>query len=143
MVTSRPYDYIQDSFRAITNSFPHIYIKGEEQNDKIYEEIDLVVRTRLRELAETVPLSLELHHRLEQQLLQMEYRTYLWLHLAIDDIRTTFKDSLRPTEDWITLIPPSVNAAYEKILCRVPACLMDRVKKILEIIVAARRPLTI
>ena len=143
LVTSRPYDHIQDSFRAITNSFPHIHIKGEEQNDKIHEEIDLVVRTRLRELAETVPLSPELHHRLEQQLLQMEHRTYLWLHLAIDDIRTTFKDSLRPTEDWITLIPPSVNAAYEKILCRVPACLMDRVKKILEIIVAARRPLTI
>lgn len=102
-----------------------------------------MVRTWVRELAETVPLSPELHHRLEQQLLQMEHRTYLWLHLAIDDIRTTFKDSLRPIEDWITLIPPSVNAAYEKILCRVPARLMDRVKKILEIIVAARRPLTI
>ncbi|KAJ5359789.1 hypothetical protein N7517_008980 [Penicillium concentricum] len=143
LVTSRPYDHIQDHFRAITDSFPHIHIKGEEQNDQIHKEIDLVVRARVRELAETVPLSPELHHRLEQQLLQMEHRTYLWLHLAIDDIRTTFKDSLRPTKDWITLIPPSVNAAYEKILCRVPACLMDRVKKILEIIVAARRPLTI
>ncbi|KAJ5051341.1 hypothetical protein NUH16_003480 [Penicillium rubens] len=116
---------------------------GEEQNDQIHEEIDQVARIRVRELAETVPLSPELHHRLEQQLLQMEHRTYLWLHLAIDDIRTTFKDSLRPAEDWITLIPPSVNAAYENILCRVPAGLIDRVKKILEIIVAARRPLTI
>jgi hypothetical protein len=102
-----------------------------------------VVRIRVRELAESVPLSPELHHRVEQQLLQMEHRTYLWLHLAIDDIRTTFKDSLRPAEDLITLIPPSVNTAYEKILCRVPAGLMDRVKKVLEIIVAARRPLTI
>jgi hypothetical protein len=143
LVTSRPYDHIQDHFRAITDSFPHIHIKGEEQNDQIHEEIDVVVRTRVRELAETVPLSPELHRRIEQQLLQMEHRTYLWLHLAIDDIRTTFKDSLRPSEDRITLIPPSVNAAYEKILCRVPAGLMDRVKKILEIIVAARRPLTI
>lgn len=143
LVTSRPYDHIQDHFRAITVSFPHIHIKGEEQNDQIHEEIDQVARIRVRELAETVPLSPELHHRLEQQLLQMEHRTYLWLHLAIDDIRTTFKDSLRPAEDWITLIPPSVNAAYENILCRVPAGLIDRVKKILEIIVAARRPLTI
>jgi hypothetical protein len=94
LVTSRPYDHIQDNFRAITDYFPHIHIKGEEQNNQIHKEIDLVVRTRVRELAETVPLSPELHHRLEQQLLQMEHRTYLWLHLAIDDIRTTFKDSL-------------------------------------------------
>jgi hypothetical protein len=145
LVTSRPYDLIQDRFRAITDSFPHIHIKGEQQNDQTHEEIDLVVRIRVRELAETVPLSPELHHRIEQQLLQMEHRTYLWLHLAIDDIRTTFKRSLRPTELSIAQIPipPSVNAAYEKILGRVPDNQWDTVKKILEIIVAARRPLTI
>lgn len=145
LVTSRPYDLIQDHFRAITDSFPHIHIKGEQQNDQIHKEIDLVVRIRVRELAETVPLSPELHHRIEQQLLQMEHRTYLWLHLAIDDIRTTFKRSLRPTELSIAQIPipPSVNAAYEKILGRVPDNQWDTVRKILEIIVAARRPLTI
>ncbi|KAJ5305108.1 uncharacterized protein N7443_004768, partial [Penicillium atrosanguineum] len=143
LLTSRPYDHIQYHFRAITASFPRIHIKGEEQNDQIHEEIDLVVRARVRELAETIPLSPDLHHRIEQQLLKTEHRTYLWLHLAIDDIRTTFKDGLRPVEDWITLIPPSVNAAYEKILSRVPADQMEEVKKILEIIVAARRPLTI
>ncbi|CAI7613127.1 unnamed protein product [Penicillium viridicatum] len=143
LVTSRPYDYIQDHFRAITDSFPHIHIKGEEQNDEIHEETDLVVRTRVRELAETVPLSPELHYQVEKKLLQMEHRTYLWLYLAIDDIRATLKHSLRPGENSITLVPSSVNAAYEKILCRVPVNEMDIVKKVLEIIVAARRPLTI
>jgi hypothetical protein len=143
LVTSRPYDHIQDGFRAITDSFPHIHIKGEEENDRIHEEIDLVVKIRVIELAKTVPLSADDHRRIEQQLLQMEHRTYLWLHLAINDIRTTFKDRLRSTENSITLIPRSVNAVYEKILRRVPTGLMNRVKKILEIIVAARRPLTI
>ncbi|OGE47259.1 hypothetical protein PENARI_c052G10296 [Penicillium arizonense] len=143
LVTSRPYDHIQDKFRAITDSFPHIHIKGEEENDRIHREIDLVVKIRVRELAETVPLSPDVHQRVEQQLLQMEHRTYLWLHLAIDEIRTAFKRSLRPAEHSIALISPSVNAAYEKILCRVPADEIDTVKKILEIIVAARRPLTI
>ncbi|KAJ5706518.1 hypothetical protein N7536_002207 [Penicillium majusculum] len=143
LVTSRPYDHIQDHFRAITDSFPHIHIRGEEQNDQIHEEIDLVVRARVRELAETVPLSPELHYQVEKKLLQMEHRTYLWLHLAIDDIRATLKHSLRPGENSITLVPSSVNAAYEKILCRVPVNEMDIVRKVLEIIVAARRPLTI
>ncbi|KAJ5651196.1 uncharacterized protein N7484_004919 [Penicillium longicatenatum] len=139
----RPYDHIQGNFRAITNSVPHIHIKGEEDNDRIHKEINLVVKTRVKELAKVVQLPPEVYQRVEQQLLQMENRTYLWLHLAIDDIRTTLRRSLRPTESLITLIPPSVNAAYEKILCRVPADEMDTVKKILEIIVAARRPLTI
>ncbi|KOS36610.1 hypothetical protein ACN38_g12632 [Penicillium nordicum] len=142
LVTSRPYDHIQDKFRVITDSFPQVHIKGEEENDRIHEEIDLVVKLRVKELAEVVQLPPEVHQRVEQQLLQMEHRTYLWLHLAIDDIRTTFKRSLRPAESAITLIPPSVNAAYENILCRVPVDQMDIVKKILEIIVAARRPLT-
>ncbi|KAJ5963150.1 hypothetical protein N7481_013455 [Penicillium waksmanii] len=143
LVTSRPYDRIQDHFKAITDSFPHIHIKGEEENDRIHEEIDLVVKIRVRELAETVPLSPDMQLQVEERLLQMEHRTYLWLYLAINDIRTTFKHSLRPTWNSITLIPPSVNAAYEKILCRVPNDQKDIVRKILVIIVAARRPLTI
>ncbi|KAJ6100145.1 hypothetical protein N7467_001680 [Penicillium canescens] len=112
----------------VTDSFPYIHIKGEEENNQIGKEIDLVVKIRVRELAETVPLSPDIHQR---------------LHLAIDDIRTTFKRSLRPTESSVTLIPPSINAAYEKILSRVLVDQTDIVKKILEIIVAARRPLTI
>lgn len=43
----------------------------------------------------------------------MEHRMYLWLHLAINDIRTTYEESLRPDEESIPLIPPSVDAAYK------------------------------
>ncbi|KAJ5560454.1 hypothetical protein N7513_002853 [Penicillium frequentans] len=139
LITSRPYDHIQHHFRTITDLFPHIHIKGEGENDKIHDEINLVVKARVRELS----LPPDVHQGVEQQLLQMEHRTYLWLHLAIDDIRTTFECSVRPEQIFITLVPRSVNAAYEKILSRAPADQMEIVKKILEIIVAARRPLTI
>jgi hypothetical protein len=143
LVTSRPYDHIQDNFRAITDSFPQVHLKGEEENDRLHNEIDLVVKIRVKELAELVPLSPDLHQRVEEQLLRMEHRTYLWVQLAIDDIRTTFKNSLRPAEESIRLIPRSVDEAYKKILRRVPAGQWDTVKKILSIIVAAQRPLTI
>ncbi|KAJ6110585.1 hypothetical protein N7486_002820 [Penicillium sp. IBT 16267x] len=114
-----------DNFRAITDSFPHVHVKGEEENDRIYKEIDLVVKIRVKELAKVVGPA-------------AKHRTYLWLYLAIDDIRTTFKRSLRPVESSITLIPPSVNVVYEKILSRVLVDKMGIVKKILEIIMAAR-----
>ncbi|KAJ6041392.1 uncharacterized protein N7446_010721 [Penicillium canescens] len=142
LVTSRPYDDIQNSFRAITDSFPHLHLKGEEENDQIHQEIDLVVKMRVKELAEGVALSQDTQQRLEQQLLQMEHRTYLWLHLAIHDIRSTLENSLRPAEESIEVIPQSVDEAYEKLLSRVPSGQVDIARKILQIIVAARRPLT-
>jgi hypothetical protein len=143
LVTSRPYDHIQEGFRSNTDNFSHVHIKGEEENNRIHEEIDLVVKIKVKELAELVPLSADLHQRVKEQLLRMEHRTYLWLELAIDDIHTTFKNSLRPVEEPIRLIPRSVSEAYEKILCRVPPGQWDTVKKIFSIIVAAQRPLTI
>ena len=142
LVTSRPYDDIQNSFRAITDAFPHLHLKGEKENDQIHQEIDLVVKMRVKELAEKAALSRDTEQRLEQQLLQMEHRTYLWLHLALDDIQSTLEDSLRPAEESIEVIPQSVDEAYEKILSRVPSRQVDIARKILQIIVAARRPLT-
>ncbi|KAJ5737403.1 uncharacterized protein N7483_002528 [Penicillium malachiteum] len=142
LVTSRPYDDIHKKFRVITDSFPHVHLKGEEENDQIHHEIDLVVKMRVKELAETAPLSQEIEQRLEQQLLQMEHRTYLWLHLAMDDIQSTLEDSPRPAEEPIQVIPRSVDEAYEKILSRVPSRQVEVARKILQLIVAARRPLT-
>ncbi|KAJ5556434.1 hypothetical protein N7494_000349 [Penicillium frequentans] len=142
LLTSRPYRVIQHSFQDITDSFPHLHLKGEEENDQIHREIDLVVKIRVEELARLAQLPSYIQQRLEQQLLQMEHRTYLWLYLAMDDIQQTFQNSVRPAEESIRLIPASVNAAYVKILGRVPSGQVDIVKKILQIIVAARRPLT-
>ncbi|CAG8943942.1 unnamed protein product [Penicillium salamii] len=141
LVTSRPYHHIQNRFREITG-FPYLHLKGEEENDQIHKEIDLVVKMRIKELGKTASLPLDVQQRLEKQLLQMEHRTYLWLHLAIDDIRSTFENSFWPAEESIQMIPPSVDKAYEKILSRVPEKQIDTVRKIFRIIVVARRPLT-
>ncbi|KAE8363146.1 purine and uridine phosphorylase [Aspergillus caelatus] len=142
LITSRPYDHIQNRFRVTTDSFPHLHLKGEEENKKIHEEINSVVKIRVEELAKTVPLSLDIQQRLEQQLLQMEHRTYLWLHLAMDDIQCMFENSFQPAEESIRMIPDSVNKAYEKILHRVHSSQVNTVRIILQIIVGARRPLT-
>ncbi|KAE8334741.1 hypothetical protein BDV24DRAFT_169894 [Aspergillus arachidicola] len=143
LITSRPYDDIQNDFKSITDLFPHIHLRGEQENDQIHQEIDLVVKAKVKELAKTTGLPADVEKRVLDQLLQMQHRTYLWLHLAIDDIRTTFQGSLWPEKESIMLVPPSVYAAYEKILNRVPSHQKGLVKKILQIIVGARRPLTI
>jgi hypothetical protein len=142
-ITSRPYDEIQDSFRSITTSFPYIHLRGEEENDQIHKEISLVVEIRVMELGKSLKLKTKTQERLKKELLEMEHRTYLWLYLAIDDIRTMFKDSLWPDKESIQLIPRSVNASYQKILDRVTPEQEPTVKTILQITVGARHPLTI
>ncbi|CEJ93014.1 hypothetical protein VHEMI08634 [[Torrubiella] hemipterigena] len=143
LVTSRPYNDIQRHFHQATELFPCIHISGEDKNAQVHDEISLVVKLRVTELGKSLQLSSDIQNRLEAQLLSMEHRTYLWLHLAIDDIETRFQNSLEPEEESIDLIPSSVDAAYKEILNRVPSDKKADVQKILRIIIGARRPLTI
>ncbi|KAH0365372.1 purine and uridine phosphorylase, partial [Aureobasidium melanogenum] len=143
IVTSRPYDDIQRGFRHIPPSLPAIRLRGEEENDQIRVEINRVINLKVLQLANELDLCESTSSRLEQTLLAMEHRTYLWLHLAIDDVRTTLQNSLRPDEEPIDSVPSSVEGAYEKILSRIPETLRQRVKLILHIIVGARRPLAV
>ncbi|KAJ9210159.1 hypothetical protein DTO166G4_8248 [Paecilomyces variotii] len=143
LVTTRPYDRILESFRSVTIAFPDIHLRGEMKNDQIHHEIDLVIKLRVEELATTLSLRHDVAQSLEKRLLGMEHRTYLWLCSAMDDICATFRNSLRPDKVPIRLIPASVNTAYEMILSRVPGGQEQTARKILQIIVAARRPLTL
>jgi ankyrin repeat protein len=143
IVTSRPYDDIQRGFEQIPPSLPAIRLRGEHENDQIHAEINRVIHVRVLQLAGELNLHESTSARLEQNLLAMEHRTYLWLHLAIDDIRMTLRDSFRPDEESIESVPSSVEGAYEKILARVARVQHRKVKLILQIIVAARRPLAV
>jgi ankyrin repeat protein len=143
LVTSRPYDDIQDRFEPITRSFPQIHLRGEEENDRIREEINLVVRVKVKELSVSLNLSSAKQKELEKELTRIKHRTYLWLHLAVDDIRKTLKDSFRPNEESIPPLPKSVNEAYAKILARIQVDQKPKAKLILRVVVGARRPLHI
>ena len=134
VITGRPYDDVQDSFGQIPDLLPSIRLRGEDENDKIHQEIDLVVRQRVAELARDLKLMLETKERIEQKLLHMDCRTYLWLHLAIDGLRTAFRDSLRPHQESIDSLPHSVEESYEQILGRVMRNIMLRYMDVLSTI---------
>ncbi|KAG9645619.1 purine and uridine phosphorylase, partial [Aureobasidium melanogenum] len=141
IVTSRPYDDIQRGFEQIPASLPAIGLRGEQENDQIHAEINRVIHVRVSQLAKELGLRESTSVRIEQTLLAMKHRTYLWLHLAIDDIRKTLQGSFRPDEEPVKSVPSSVEHAYEKILARVAPEQHQSVRLILQIIVGARRPL--
>ncbi|KAL8917658.1 MAG: hypothetical protein Q9208_007839 [Pyrenodesmia sp. 3 TL-2023] len=143
LVTSRPYEWIQDQFQETLPSWPSIRLRGEEENDQIRQEIDLVIEEKVEKLASDLNLGASTKDQLKRELLAMKHRTYLWLYLAIEGVREQFRESFRPHKESITSLPTTVEDAYEKILERGAARNKDIVYKILRIVVGARRPLTV
>nr|KAK5442363.1 hypothetical protein LTR18_006217 [Exophiala xenobiotica] len=147
LVASRPYDDIEKSFRpGQTESRPVIRLRGENQSDKIGPEIDSVIRAKVTKLATDNRLDEKLRASLENKLLQMKYRTYLWLSLSFRAIEDELQKDLRPgersIETAIEQLPSSVEDAYEKLLGKATQD-PGKVRKILSIVVAARSPLTV
>jgi hypothetical protein len=147
LVTSRPYDDIEKSFRpGQTGSRPVLRLRGEDQRDKIGREIDSVIRAKVAKLATDNRLDEKLRASLENKLLQMKNRTYLWLSLSFGAIEDELQNDLRPGERSIKTaieeLPKSVEDAYEKLLGKVTKD-QGKVRKILSIVIAARSPLTV
>ncbi|KAL3422946.1 Ankyrin repeat domain-containing protein 50-like protein 3 [Phlyctema vagabunda] len=145
LVTSRPYADIEFEFLQIPASLPTIHLSGEMESDKIGKEIDLVIRERVKGLAYRNSLSETTSQYLEQWLLKMENRTYLWLHFAMHSIEDKFRTSLQPDSESIESLelPSSINDAYEKILRNIKSSDEKRATTIFHIILGARRPLLI
>ncbi|KAL8795914.1 MAG: hypothetical protein Q9195_001658 [Heterodermia aff. obscurata] len=143
LVTSRPYNWIQDQFQETLQSWPSIRLRGEDETDQIRQEIDLVVKAKVEKLASNLGLDAETKEKVKTKLLAMEHRTYLWLYLAIEEVRDTYRESLWPHKESILLLPATVEDAYEKILERGAIRNKDKIYKILRIVVGARRPLTV
>ncbi|GAM82435.1 hypothetical protein ANO11243_004150 [Dothideomycetidae sp. 11243] len=141
MVTSRPYDHIYQQLEAHVG-LSEIQIRGEDANDQINEEINIVIRAKVENLCAVWNLSSSTRTRLMDQLLDMKQRTYLWFHLAFADMKVTLENSLWPNREEFDT-PKTVYEAYEKILGRVPEKYLSRVLTILKIVVAARRPLSV
>lgn len=143
LVTSRPYDNVQRWFAPTTAQWPQIRLRGEDENDQIHQEINLVIERQVQDLVTEFAMSLADKEFLRQQLLQMQHRTYLWLYLAMEEVREACRESIFSNSLQIESLPASVEDAYERILGRISDRQRPYVHKVLLIIVGARRPFTI
>ena len=87
LVTSRPYEEIDRKFRTLTNIFPTIRLKGEEESKIISQEINLVTEDVVPRIALELNLPGNVEKTLVDRLLSIPNRTYLWLHLILDEVR--------------------------------------------------------
>jgi ankyrin repeat domain-containing protein 50 len=141
LITSRPYYDIEIRFQELVHKVPEIRLAGEGESKAIGEEIKLVTSSRVRQIAIDRSLTRRAQEAIEAKLLGIPNRTYLWLHLILDEIRETFDCTERQLSKLIDELPESMHEAYERILARSKSKVEAR--RILQIVIAATRPLTL
>ncbi|KAM0548071.1 hypothetical protein ACHAPJ_010129 [Fusarium lateritium] len=138
LMTCRPYHQILSKFHRLLGVFPNVHIPGEDESEKISQEVTHVIRYRVNQLR----MNEQLKNYLEESLQAVTNRTYLWIHLVFDYLeKEIFKKTLKELKSRITTLPRTVNEAYERILDKIQD---DHVaRKVLSIILATNRPFTI
>ncbi|KAJ5972573.1 uncharacterized protein N7479_002491 [Penicillium vulpinum] len=143
LITSRPYYDIQRRFSELTHNFPTIRLAGEEESEAIGREIDRVIKWKLSKLALELRLNVTEKATLETELLAMTHRTYLWATLVFDILYRTIRPTSRKLKDIVRSLPPTVDKAYEAIFSRIDDAERPQARKLLSIVVASSRPLTL
>ncbi|GAB1215645.1 hypothetical protein ATERTT37_004837 [Aspergillus terreus] len=144
LMTSRPYWDIRGAFQELEDRLPTIHLsgEGEPEVENISREIDLVIASRVQDISKKKSLDLEERQFLQEQLTARPNRTYLWVSLTLNFIEGipgfTKGNVRRAVHDEI---PDTVDGAYNKILNRSPD--KAKARRLLHIITAAKRPLTL
>ncbi|KAI9654095.1 MAG: hypothetical protein M1821_006806 [Bathelium mastoideum] len=141
LITSRPYLNIERGFAYLIEVTPSTRLEGELELEAISKEVDLVIKEKVPELGIRLNLDQSEQLILQDKLLSTQHRTYLWLHLILEDILHDIDLTRTKFEHIVSNIPESVDKAYEAILSR--SSNRDRVMKLLGIIIAAARPLSL
>ncbi|GAB1313192.1 NACHT-NTPase sigma domain-containing protein [Madurella fahalii] len=109
--------------------------------EKISGEISVFIKARVKDIGTQLTLTEKEQGALLERLMRVPNRTYLWVHLTLD----IFENTVRVDGDQIVKItselPKTVDDAYNRILSKSGD--PEMALKILHIIVAAARPLTV
>lgn len=144
LLTSRPYSGIRRGFQPLKiQGLPMIHLSGESdvEMEKISREIDVFIRARIQDIGKRLILSQHEQDLLLEKLLSVPNRTYLWVHLTLDLIESDIDIDKSTIRELTSRLPKTVDEAYDRILSK--SCNFDKARKILHIIVAAARPLTL
>ena len=141
LITSRPYEDLELGFQSISGTDAFIRFDGDEQSEKIGQEIHLVIDAKVPQIARS--FSAEDRKSISDRLKKQDNRTYLWLHLTMNIIERSLSSfsKMSKMDKLLSGLPSSVSDAYQEILSR--STDEDTAKVLLQIVVAARRPLTL
>ncbi|KFY48867.1 hypothetical protein V495_00958 [Pseudogymnoascus sp. VKM F-4514 (FW-929)] len=138
LITSRPDNAIKNSFSTIAN----IRLRGEDETEAISEDVERVVQANINEL-NGLGLPVELLTGLQDKLIRGADRTFLWTTLTIDLLKNA-SEAGASKEDLDAIIESrDIDAIYARLLDVQPRDLRPAAFRMLQIVIAASRPLTL
>ncbi|KAF2477159.1 ankyrin, partial [Lindgomyces ingoldianus] len=144
LLTSRPYGVIRRGFQPLEiPGLPVIHLSGESgvEMEKISREINVFIRARVQDIGARLKLTYDEQDLLLRELMRVPNRTYLWVHLTLDLIESDIDIDKTGIFEATSQLPKTVDEAYDKILSKSRDS--ERAQKLLYIVVAAARPLTL
>ncbi|KAK2599136.1 hypothetical protein QQS21_005397 [Conoideocrella luteorostrata] len=137
ILLSRPENNIKCSFN---NSVETVRLRGEDETEAISGDVELVVRSHFDEL-EFQGLPRDFLSELQNSLIQRADRTFLWTTLMIRLFKDAAISGASQKELLEILENRDIYAIYSKLLER--ATHVDRSNKLLQLVLAAARPLSL
>ena len=141
LITSRPYLDLKVAFANVIATAVGIRLDGTLESNQIKQEIDLVIKHRVRELGKSIGLQSKVQDYLLKTLLEMENRTYMWLRLVFDSLPRTWPKTVKHMKRIISELPAGISAAYESLLAKCGDAVYAR--KVLNAVLTAYQPLTL
>lgn len=141
LITSRPYFEIRYWFHELLDASSNIELAGNDESASIKQEIDLVIKHRVKEVARRSCLQPKVEAHLEKRLLRIEHRTYLWFRLTWELVCKSLSGTVSAMNKLIDNLPAGIQESYEALLQRCD----DRsfAMRALQIVLVAGRPLTL
>ena len=143
LILSRPYFSIQQDLDRIEGRAFMVHLAGEddEEREQISQEIDIVIHHRIGDFCRRRQLQPEEQDYLLEKFRFTPHRTYLWAYLTLEILEDTLGFTKGNVRQLCEELPPTVNAAYTKILER--SVDHEKTRLILHLIVAGERPFSV
>ncbi|MCJ1461237.1 hypothetical protein MMC28_011619 [Mycoblastus sanguinarius] len=146
IITSRPYNSIEDAFLEEYPDVPSVRLTGEGEEGMaiIQKEISLVIEKKInhfREKRQQKGVNDDVCSLLSNQINGIKNCTYLWVSLIFPELFRKAGRSRSVVFKEIEKIPTDVERAYDRMLneCNDPA----KARKLLHFLLVAKRPLTL
>ena len=145
-MNSQPYKDIKDSFGRLSENSSYFHIDIDSHSAELGSDIDLVIHRQVKDFADIFDRRQQ--EFIADQLKSRDNRTYLWLVLIADIIKTSSIEysKFQNVEKLLLGLPDKVSYAYDRISDAYDRILSrskepELARTLLNIIVATTRPL--
>ena len=139
LITSRP--SLGNSYNLTGVNKNRLSIDQNQGN--VSEDVKLVIRSKVGEIANRFHCDDETKNYLEQVLYTKSDQSFLWLNMVLHSLEGSSRASKRDFERIINTFPPNLEATYSRFLRGISSGDQEDARKILRLLIGGSRHLTL